>query len=87
MKTIWMVSLVVSSLLLVGVILRNRLSLQWVRRFALHLIAAALTLYMLNYSGLITGMEVPINPATIGTAVLLGVPGIALIVGLQMTLF
>ncbi|SDX86113.1 pro-sigmaK processing inhibitor BofA family protein [Paenibacillus sp. CF384] len=86
MKNIWLVSLIVSSLLLITVMLRHRLPLQWVRRFALHLIAAALTLYVLNYSGLISGLEVPLNPVTIGTTVLLGIPGIALILGLQMTL-
>ncbi|AZN39122.1 pro-sigmaK processing inhibitor BofA family protein [Paenibacillus albus] len=87
MKTVWLVSLIVSSLLLLGVMFRNKLPLQWVRRFSLHLIAAALVLYVLNFSGLVTGMEVPLNPATIGTVVLLGLPGIMLVLGLQMTLF
>ncbi|SEO85181.1 pro-sigmaK processing inhibitor BofA family protein [Paenibacillus sp. OV219] len=87
MKTVWMVSLIVSSLLLFVVMFRNKLPLQWVRRFALHLIAAALVLYVLNFSGLISGMEVPLNPMTIGTVVLLGLPGIMLVLGLQMTLF
>ncbi|QHT58885.1 pro-sigmaK processing inhibitor BofA [Paenibacillus lycopersici] len=87
MKTVWMISLLASSLLLVLVIVRNRLSFRWLKRFGLHLVAAALTLYMLNYSGVITGYEVPLNPATIGTVVLLGLPGIALVLGLQMTLF
>lgn len=87
MKTIWMVSLIASSLLLIMVVVRNRMSFGWLRRFALHLVAAALVLYLLNYSGVISGFEVPLNPATIGTVVLLGLPGIALVLGLQMTLF
>ncbi|QYR21562.1 pro-sigmaK processing inhibitor BofA family protein [Paenibacillus sp. sptzw28] len=87
MKMIWLAVLVVSSLLLAGVIFRNKLSLGWLRRFALHLIAAALALYLLNYSGLISGYEVPLNPTTIGTVILLGLPGILLVLGLQWVLF
>ncbi|QHW31971.1 pro-sigmaK processing inhibitor BofA [Paenibacillus rhizovicinus] len=87
MKTIWMVSLLASSVLLILVVVRNRLSFRWLRRFGLHLVAAALVLYILNYSGVIPGFEVPLNPATIGTVVLLGLPGIALVLGLQMVLF
>jgi inhibitor of the pro-sigma K processing machinery len=87
MKTVWMVSLLASSLLLIVVVLRNRLSFRWLRRFALHLVAAALALYVLNYSGVISGFEVPLNPTTIGTVVLLGLPGIALVLGLQTVLF
>ncbi|GGD95527.1 pro-sigmaK processing inhibitor BofA family protein [Paenibacillus nasutitermitis] len=87
MQTIWLVLLIVSSLLLAVVILRNQISWLWFRRFALHLIAAAAALYLLNYSGVVPGMEVPLNPATIGTVVLLGLPGIMLVLGLQWTLF
>ncbi|MBW7477752.1 pro-sigmaK processing inhibitor BofA family protein [Paenibacillus oenotherae] len=87
MKTIWLAVLVVSAILLLIVIIRQRLSLQWVRSFSLHLVAAAVALYMLNYSGVVSGLEVPINPTTIGTVVLLGIPGIMLILGLQWALF
>ncbi|MBM7567669.1 pro-sigmaK processing inhibitor BofA family protein [Paenibacillus sacheonensis] len=87
MKSVWMIILLASSLLLLTVVIRNRLSFRWIRRFALHLVAAALALYVLNYSGVISGFEVPLNPATIGTVVLLGLPGIALVLGLQVALF
>ncbi|MFC4811956.1 pro-sigmaK processing inhibitor BofA family protein [Paenibacillus sp. GCM10023250] len=87
MKSVWMITLIASAMLLLVVVVRNRLSFRWLRRFALHLVAAALVLYLLNYSGVVTGFEVPLNPATIGTVVLLGLPGIALVLGLQVTLF
>ncbi|MBB3114642.1 inhibitor of the pro-sigma K processing machinery [Paenibacillus phyllosphaerae] len=83
MKTVWLGLLIVSSALLIGVVLRQKLSWQWTKRFALHLVAAAVALYLLNYSGVISGYSVPLNPMTIGTVVLLGLPGIALILGLQ----
>ena len=87
MNRLWLVMLIVSLLLLAAVVIRNKLSWRWLRRFALHLVAAAAALYILNYSGIISGMEVPLNPATIGTVVLLGLPGILLVLGLQWTLF
>ncbi|UVI30560.1 pro-sigmaK processing inhibitor BofA family protein [Paenibacillus spongiae] len=87
MKTIWLVCLIVSSLFLIGVVFRQKLSWSWIKLFALQLVAAALALYLLNYSGIISGLEVPLNPVTIGTVVLLGIPGIALVLGLQGVLF
>ncbi|MCQ6563935.1 pro-sigmaK processing inhibitor BofA family protein [Paenibacillus mendelii] len=87
MKTVWLICLLVSSLFLIGVVFRQKLSWSWLKRFALQLVAAALTLYLLNYSGIVSGLEVPLNLITIGTVVLLGLPGIALVLGLQGVLF
>ncbi|MFC5651920.1 pro-sigmaK processing inhibitor BofA family protein [Paenibacillus solisilvae] len=84
---IWLIILIASSLLLVGIILRNKLSWSWIKRFSLHLVVAAMALYLLNYSGIVHGFEVPLNPTTIGTVVLLGLPGIILMLGLQHVLF
>lgn len=85
MKTVWAAMLIGSSLLLIGVLVRNRMSLGWLKGFVLHMVAAAGVLYVLNYSGLIADMYIPLNPVTVGTVVVLGVPGIALLTGLQMT--
>ncbi|OBZ15681.1 pro-sigmaK processing inhibitor BofA family protein [Bacillus sp. FJAT-26390] len=83
MKVIWLSVFIVSSLLLAVVLLRNKLSWGMLRGFALHLVLAAALLYVLNYSEVVPGMYIPLNPITIGTVLTLGVPGIALIVGLQ----
>jgi inhibitor of the pro-sigma K processing machinery len=83
MKAIWMSIFIASSVMLVAVVLRNKLSWGWLRGFMLHLVLAAALLYVLNYSELVPGMYIPLNPVTIGTVVTLGVPGIALIAGLQ----
>jgi inhibitor of the pro-sigma K processing machinery len=83
MKTVWLSVLIISSLLLVVVLLRNKLTWGMLRGFALHLVLAAGLLYVLNYSEVVPGMYIPLNPVTIGTVLTLGVPGIALIVGLQ----
>jgi inhibitor of the pro-sigma K processing machinery len=85
MKMVWTTMLIGSSALLIWILIRNRMSLGWLKGFALHLIAAAAVLYVLNYSGWIADMYIPLNPITVGTVFVLGVPGIALLTGLQMT--
>ena len=70
-------------LLLLWIVVRNRLSWGWLRGFSLQLIAAAAVLYLLNYSDLIPDLYIPLNPFTVGTVIALGVPGIALIAGVQ----
>jgi len=86
MKTVWTAMLIISSALLIWIVIRNRMSIGWLKGFALHLVAAAGVLYLLNDSGLIADMYIPLNPVTVGTVVLLGVPGIALLAGLQLTI-
>ncbi|SFF34380.1 inhibitor of the pro-sigma K processing machinery [Paenibacillus catalpae] len=83
MKTVWLAMLILSSLALVGVLVRQRMSWTWLRNFTIHFVLAAVVLYVLNFSGLIPHIYIPLNPVTIGTVVVLGVPGIALIAGVQ----
>ncbi|QAY68519.1 pro-sigmaK processing inhibitor BofA family protein [Paenibacillus protaetiae] len=83
MNNIWLIIFIASSLLLLLVLLRNRLSWKGVGSFAAHFLLAAAALYVLNYSGVLPGEQIPLNPVTIGTVVVLGIPGVALIMGLQ----
>jgi inhibitor of the pro-sigma K processing machinery len=83
MKTVWMTIFIVSTILLIAVILRNKLTWGVLRSFSLHLVLAAALLYLLNYSELVPDMYIPLNPVTISTVFILGVPGIALIAALQ----
>lgn len=78
--------LVVSAVSLGWILLRQKAPKGWLTRFGIHLAASAFVLYALNFSGWITGWYVPLNPATIGTVAVLGVPGIALVLGLQWAL-
>lgn len=84
MKIVWLSILVISSLLLVGVLLRHKLSWGWLRGFALHLVIAAGLLYMANELGVVEGLHIPLNPITISTAVVLGVPGVFMLAGVQL---
>lgn len=86
MKTVWLTMLTASGSLLVLLMLREKVPKGWFTRFGIHLVVAAMAIYALNFSGWITGWYVPLNPVTIGAVTLLGVPGIALVLGLQTTL-
>lgn len=86
MKTVWLAMLTVSASLLVLLFLRQKVPKGWLTRFGVHLVVAAMAIYALNFSGWVTGWYVPLNPVTIGAVALLGVPGIALVLGLQTTL-
>jgi len=85
-KTVWLLTLIVSSVLLAGLLLRRKLPKGWLTGFGANLVLSAMAIYALNYSGWITGLYIPLNPATIGTVTLLGLPGIALIAAVQWTL-
>lgn len=84
MNKIWLTMFIVSSVLLLFVLVRHRFTWRAVGSFSLHFLLAAFALYMLNYSELLPGMQIPLNPVTIGTVVVLGLPGVALMMGLQL---
>ena len=81
-------SVLVFSLLLIGyIVIKKKLGWGWLSTFAIHMILAAGGLYLVNYSGLLTEVYIPINPITVGTVTVLGLPGVALIYGLKISLF
>jgi len=79
--------LVFSAVMLIYVVLRKRMGWGWISLFGTHLVLAAMGLYLVNFSGLVSGVYVPLNPVTIGTVTLLGLPGVMLLLGLKITLF
>jgi len=86
MKTVFAVTLALSSAALLYVLARRRMTRAWLARFFLHMAAAALVIYGINEFGWISGVHIPLNPVTAAVIVILGLPGIALIAGLQAVL-
>ncbi|NOV02466.1 pro-sigmaK processing inhibitor BofA [Paenibacillus sp. LMG 31457] len=78
--------LVLSSLMLLVIVLRNRGGGRLLSALGLNVVVAAFLLYTLNLLSAYTHMDLPINTATIGTVTVLGVPGLLLLVGLKLTL-
>lgn len=85
-KLIVMGVLCVSLLLLLFIVFKKKIGFGWLTVFGVHLVLAALGLYLVNFSGLMTEVYIPLNPATIGTVTVLGLPGVALLYGLKITL-
>lgn len=67
--------------------LKKRLGIGWLVVFGAHMGLAAIALYVINYSGWITQVYIPINPVTMGAVTILGLPGIVLLLGLKIVLF
>ncbi|MDT0126522.1 pro-sigmaK processing inhibitor BofA family protein [Paenibacillus sp. RRE4] len=88
MKSVILGSILVASLLaLVIILFRKRLGLSIFTSIGIHVVLAAAGIYIVNYSGWITGIYIPLNPATIGTVTVLGLPGVGLLLGLKISLF
>lgn len=78
--------LILSSLLLLVTVLRNRGAGRLLSTLVLNVVVAAFLLYTLNLLSTYTQVDLPINTATLGTVTVLGVPGVLLLVGLKLTL-
>ncbi|MEK4061834.1 MULTISPECIES: pro-sigmaK processing inhibitor BofA family protein [Paenibacillus] len=79
--------LILSGLLLILIVFRKKLGWAWLSLFGTHLILAAMGIYIVNFSGLLTEVYLPLNPATIGAVTILGLPGVLMLLGLKITLF
>lgn len=87
MRTIALAVLVGSLILLGLIVFRKKLGVGWLAVFGTHLVLAAVGIYIVNFSGLLTEVYIPINPATIGAVTVLGLPGVLMLLGLKITLF
>ncbi|WP_370510561.1 MULTISPECIES: pro-sigmaK processing inhibitor BofA family protein [Paenibacillus] len=79
--------LILSVILLGLVVFRKKLGFGWLSLFGVHLVLAALGIYVVNFSGLLTQVYIPLNPATIGAVTVLGLPGVVMLLGLRIILF
>lgn len=86
MKMMMLGVLCISLLLLIYIILKKRLGIGWMTVFGAHLALAAIGIYVVNFTGLAAEAYIPLNPMTIGTVMVLGLPGVALLLGLKITL-
>lgn len=86
MKLVVMGIMTVSLLLLLLIVFRKKIGFGWLTMFGTHLVLASLGLYLVNYSGLIPEVYIPLNPTTVGTVMVLGLPGVALLFGLKISL-
>lgn len=86
MDFLWWAVFLLSLSSLVVLVLRNHGAAAWLKTLGLHIIAAAILLYAVNWVGQRYMFQVPINVYTLSTIGVLGVPGLALLVALKLTL-
>ncbi|AZK45462.1 pro-sigmaK processing inhibitor BofA family protein [Paenibacillus lentus] len=86
MKLILSLVLIGSLLLLGYVIFSRRMGFAWLTRLGLHMVLAALGIYVVNFSGLLTEAYIPMNPVTISTVLILGLPGVGLLLGIKLAI-
>lgn len=86
MKIILIAVLAVSLLSLLFIVFSRRLGFAWLSRLGVHVVVAALGLYIVNYSGWMAEAYIPLNPVTLTTVLVLGLPGIGLLLGLKLIL-
>ena len=60
------------------------LPIQWCLKAAIHAFSGFLCLWILNISSAFTGILLPVNAVTVSVSGLLGIPGIALLVLLEI---
>ena len=87
MHTLWLVLLIVSAVLLLVILISRKGSWQWLGHAVLHVVVAAFLLYFVNLIGAHYDFRIPLNIPTVATTLVLGAPGLMLLVGLKVTLF
>lgn len=83
MKLVWLIIFSVSLIGLIIVLLRRPLSRLSLKKVIVHWVFAATILFLLHEFEFTQAFAVPINPLTIGTTAVLGLPGLLALIGLQ----
>lgn len=85
MPYIWWGLFLVSASALALLLLRNRYAVSWLVTVGLHLVAAAVLLYAVNWGGSYFDFHIPVNVSTIAAIGILGIPGLMLLVALKVS--
>lgn len=78
--------LVGALLLIIYILVTRRLGFAWLTRLGMHIVLAALAIYIVNFSGVLPELYIPLNPITVSTVLVLGLPGVALLLEIKLTL-
>ncbi|WP_091173998.1 pro-sigmaK processing inhibitor BofA family protein [Paenibacillus sp. 1_12] len=74
----------ISVILLMIILFRYRQAFQWLGYLCFNVALAAFLLYIVNLLEAYTQLEVPINPLTVGTISVLGIPGLVMLIALKL---
>lgn len=82
----WLILFIISTVMLLIVLFRTRPRMRWFGYALLHVVVAAFVLFLLNGTGLFGQFHIPINLATVLTVAILGIPGLALLAAIKLTI-
>jgi inhibitor of the pro-sigma K processing machinery len=80
----WMVLFAISAILLAVVLLRSKGAVHALGYIALNIVIAAFLLYFINLLEDYSHFRIPINPTTVLTVGILGIPGLMLLVAVRL---
>ncbi|MFD2614573.1 pro-sigmaK processing inhibitor BofA family protein [Paenibacillus gansuensis] len=86
MNYAWVILLVSSISLLILIVLKTRGWARLLKYAALNLVIAGFALYFLRLTD-IEALQLAVNPYTVFTIGILGIPGLLLLIGMNYTLF
>ncbi|WP_158302192.1 pro-sigmaK processing inhibitor BofA family protein [Paenibacillus mesophilus] len=87
MHYVWLGLLIASSVFLAITLLRHRWSWHWLGYAVMHVVVAAFLLYFINLAGSYFEFKIPVNVPTVATVLILGAPGLLMLIGLKVVLF
>jgi inhibitor of the pro-sigma K processing machinery len=87
MKLFSLIAFISSLSILALVLFRKKQYFRWLSYAVMNVVLAALVLYLINLSGVFNDFYIPINLATVLTVGILGIPGLLLLIAIQLTLF
>lgn len=87
MHYVWLGLLIISSVFLIITLLRHKGSWQWLGYAVMHIVVAAFLLYFVNLAGSYYEFKIPVNIPTVATVLILGAPGLLMLIGLKVVLF
>ena len=82
----WLIVLLSCLLLLIIIIVKTKPDIRWFVYALLQLVLASIILFILNGVGVFGDFYIPINLVTLFTIAILGLPGLALLVVIKLTL-
>lgn len=85
MHTVWLGIFLVSVSSLILLVLRNRTAAAGLVAMGIHVVAAAVLLYVINGLGEAADFHIPINIPTMAAIGVLGIPGLLMLVALKLT--
>lgn len=86
MQMVWWIVFLLSASCLIVLVLRNKAAAVWLASMGVHVVAAAVLLYLVNWVGQSFDFRIPVNGPSLVTIGVLGIPGLLFLAAVKLTL-